>query len=99
VHERPCDRPLAELAVVLGHVRAAAAGEVAADRVVIVAVDLRDLALFDQRADLIGVRTVADEIPAATDRVDADRVDRLQARLQRRQVGVHVGDDGCAIQR
>jgi hypothetical protein len=45
------------------------------------------------------MRTVADEIPAAIDRVDADRVDRLEARLQRWQVGVNVGDDGYAIQR
>ena len=93
VGERPRDRLLAELAVVLGHVRAAAVVELAGDRVVVVAVDRGDTALLDQPADLVRVRAVADEIAAAVDRVDADRVDRLEARLERWQVAVDVGDD------
>ena len=65
VRERPRDRSLPELAVVLGDVRAAAVVELAADRVVVVAVDRRDLALLDQPAHLVRVRAVADEVPAA----------------------------------
>ena len=98
VRERPRDRLLAELAVVLGDIRAAAVLQVAADRVVVVAVDRRDLPLLDQPADLVRVRAVADEIAAAIDRVDPDRVDRLEARLERGQVAVDVGDDRDAVQ-
>ena len=68
VLERPLDRALPELAVVRRDVRAAAVVEVARDRVVVVAVDRRDLALGDQRADLVGVRAVADQVAAAVDR-------------------------------
>ena len=99
VRERPRDRSLPELAVVLGDVRAAAVVELAADRVVVVAVDRRNLTLLDQRAHLVRVRAVADEIAAAVQAVDPDRVDRLKARLERRQVAVDVGDDRDAIQR
>ena len=63
--ERPRDRLLAELAVVLGHVRAPAVVQVARDRVVVVAVDRRDPAVLDQPAHLVRVRPVADEVPAA----------------------------------
>jgi hypothetical protein len=38
------------------------------------------------------VRAVADQIAAAIDRVDAELVDAGERRLQRRQVGVDVGD-------
>ena len=61
------DRLLPELAVVLGDVRAAAVIELAADRVVVVAVDRRDPALLDQRAHLVRMRPVADQIAAAVD--------------------------------
>ena len=98
VRERPRDRSLAELAVVLGDVRAAAVVEVAGDRVVVVAVDRRDPAVLDQPAHLVRVRAVADQVAAAVDRVDADRVDRLEAGLERREVGVDVGDDRDALQ-
>jgi hypothetical protein len=73
-------------------VRAAAVVEVAADRVVVVAVDGRDGALLYERADLVGMRAVADQIPAAVDPLDAEVVDVRQRRLQRRQVAVDVGD-------
>ena len=99
VLERPRDGPLPELAVVLGHVRAPAVVELARDRVVVVAVDRRDRAVLDQAADLVRVRAVADEVPAAEQPVDADRVDRLKARLERRQVPVDVGYDRDTLQR
>jgi hypothetical protein len=94
VGEGPIDGLLAELAVVRIDVRAAAVVEVARDRVVVVSVDRRDRALLDERADLVGVRAVADEIAPAEDALDAERVDARKRRLQRREVGVEVGDDG-----
>ena len=98
VLERPGDRLLSELAVVLRDVGAAAVVQVAGDRVVVVAVDRRDLALLDQRADLVGMRAVPDEVTTAVDLVDTDRVDRGEARLERRQVAVDVGDHGDPVQ-
>ena len=98
MRERPHDRLLAELAVVLGDVRAAAVVQLAGDRVVVVAVDRRDPAVLNQRAHLVRMRAVADEIPAAVERVDADRIDRLEAGSERREVGVDVGYDGYALQ-
>ena len=83
----------------LREVRAATVVEPAADRVVVVAVDRRNLTLLDQRAHLIGVRAVPHQIAAAVQAIDPDRVDRLKARLERRQVAVDVGDDRDAIQR
>jgi hypothetical protein len=82
---------------VRGDVGAPAVVEVAADGVVVVAVDRRDVALLDEPADLAGVRAVADQVPAAVDDVDANRVDRGQARLQGGQVAVYVGDNGDAV--
>lgn len=66
VLERPIDGSLAELAIVLGDVRAAAVLLVASDREVVVSVDGRDLALGDQGDDLVGVRVVADQIGGFT---------------------------------
>ena len=80
VGERPLDREVAELAVVRRDVGAAAVLEVAADRVVVVAVDRRDGPFGDQRADLIGVRPVADEVAAAVDALDSELVDPCQRR-------------------
>ena len=97
VGERPFDRALSEVAVVLGHVGAAAVVEVARDRVVVVAVDGRDAALLDQRADLVGVRAVADQVAAAVDTRDAELLDALERRLQCGEVGVDVGDDSDAL--
>ena len=97
VRERPVDRLLAELAVVRGDVRAAAVLEVAGDRVVVVAVDRRDLALGDQRAHLVGMRAVADQVAAAVDALDPELVDARERGLQRGQVGVDVGDDGDGV--
>jgi hypothetical protein len=99
VPQRPLDRAPAQLAVVLVAVGAAAVVEVARDRVVVVSVDSRDGALLDQRADLVRVRAVADQIPAAVDGLNARPLDRLQYRLERRQVGVDVGDDRGPLHR
>ena len=99
MRERPLDGELAELAVVGGDVGAAAVVEVAGDRVVVVAIDRRDLALGDQRAHLVGVRAIADEVAAAVDALDAELVDAPERRLQRGEIGVNVGDDGDAFAR
>jgi hypothetical protein len=60
VLERPLDGQLSDLAVVRVSVGAAAIMEVPADRIVVVAVDRRDLPVFDQRADSVRMRPVAD---------------------------------------
>jgi hypothetical protein len=93
VLERPVHRQLAKLAIALVPIGAAAVLEVAAHRVVVVAVDRGDLALLDEPADLVRVRPIADEISAAVDRVHFGLIDRLQHRLQGRQVRVDIGDD------
>jgi hypothetical protein len=82
---------------VLVAVGAAAVVEVARNGVVVVAVDGGDAALFDQTADLVRVRAVADQIPAAANGVHVGPLDRLQNRLQGGHVGVDVGDDGDPI--
>ena len=82
----------------LGHVRAPAVVEVAGDRVVVVAVDRRDRAGLDHAAHLVRVRAIADEVSAAEQPVDADRVDRREAGLERRQVAVDVGYHRDALQ-
>src|SRR6185369_2584275 len=43
------------------------------------------------------MRAVADEIATAVDAGDAELVDARQRGLQRRQVGVDVGDDGHLV--
>jgi hypothetical protein len=93
VRERPRNRLLTELAVVLGDVRAPAILEVTGDRVVVIAIDRGDATCLDQRADLVGIGAIADKIAPAVGRVDADRVDRREARLERRQVAVNISDD------
>jgi hypothetical protein len=93
VRERPGNGLLAELAVVRCDVCAPAVLEIAGDRVVVVAVDRRNLPLLDQHAHFVGVRAVADQVAAAVELLDADRVDRVEARLERGQVGVNVRDD------
>jgi hypothetical protein len=98
VLERPRDRLLPEFAVVLGHVRAPAVVEAAGDRVVVVAVDRGDRTVLDQAAHLVRVRAIADEVSAAEQPVDANRVDRREACLERRQVAVDVGDYRNALQ-
>jgi len=94
VRECPDHRLLSQLSVVRGDVRAPAIVEVSSDRVVVVAVDRRDHALGDQRADLVRVRSVADEIAAAVDPLDPELVDPCERGLQGGKVGVDVGDDG-----
>jgi hypothetical protein len=91
--ECPVDRLLAEFAVVSVDVGAAAVFEVAADGVVVVAVDRRDLHLLHEGADLVGVGAVADQVAAAVDLLDAELLDAGQGGLERGQVGVDVGDD------
>ncbi len=81
-----------ELAVVRVDVGAAAVLEVPRDRVVVVAVDRRDRPLLDQRAHLVGVRAVADQVPAAVDALDLELVDPPERGLERREVGVDIGD-------
>ena len=78
-------------------VGAPAVVELTADGVVVVAVDRWDLALLDEPADLVGVRAVTDQVSAAVDGVDADRVDRGQAGFQGAKVAMDVGDDGDAV--
>jgi hypothetical protein len=83
VLQRPGDRPLAEVAVALVDVGAAAIVEVPRDGVVVVAVDRGDPALGDQRAHLVGMRAVADEVAAAVDAADAELVDPGESCLER----------------
>jgi hypothetical protein len=78
---------------VLIAVGAPAVLQVPADRVVVVAVDRRDRALLDQAAHLVRVRAVADQVAPAVHVVDAQLLDARQRRLERRQVGMDVGDD------
>ena len=94
VRQRPLDRPLPELAVVRRDVRTAAVLEVPGDRVVVVAVDRRDLALGDQGDDLVWVRPVPDQISSADDAVDAELVNAGEGCFERREVAMDVGDDG-----
>jgi hypothetical protein len=86
VREGPVDRALAELAVALVAIGAAAVLEVARDRVVVVAVDGRDRALLDERADLVRVRAVADQVAPAVNALDAEFLDASERCLERRQV-------------
>jgi hypothetical protein len=51
-------------------------------------VDGRDGAPIDQRADLVGMRAVTDEVAAAVDPLDAELLDAGED-----QVRVHVRDD------
>ena len=89
-----------ELAVVPVDVGAAAVLEVPADGVVVVAVDRGDRASLDQRADLVRMRAVADQIAAAVDVVDAELGSiRSERRLERRQVGVDICDDRDPLHR
>jgi hypothetical protein len=90
-------RKLADRALVGVAVGAAAVLEVAGDRVVVVAVDRRDAARLHQRADVVRVQSVADEVAAAVDRLDPKLGDPGERGLERRQVGVNVGDDGDAL--
>jgi hypothetical protein len=99
VRERPLDRPLAQFAVVAVAVGAAAVLEIAADGVVVVAVDRGDCALLDQGADLVRVRAVAHQVAAAVDGVYIRPLDRLEYGLEGRQVGVDVGDDRDPLHR
>jgi hypothetical protein len=96
VCERPLDRELPDLAIVLVDIGAAAVLEVAGDRVVVVSVDGRDAALFDQLADFVRVRAVSDQVAAVIDSLCPQRIDSLERGLERRKVGVRVGDDGDA---
>ena len=97
VRERPAHRALAQLAVVLGDIRAAAIVEVAGDRVVVVSVDRRDLPFGDQLANLVGVRAVAHEIAAAKHALDPELLDPRKRSFKRRQVAVDVGDNRRAF--
>jgi hypothetical protein len=78
VRERPLDGSLPELAILLVDVRTTAVLEIAGDRVVVVAVDRRDRALGNPRADLVGMRAVPDEIAAAVEVGDAELIDPRQ---------------------
>jgi hypothetical protein len=93
VCERPLDRELPDLAIVLVDIGAAAVLEVAGDRVVVVSVDGRDAALFDQLADFVRVRAVSDQVAAVVDSLRPQLIDSLERGLEGRKVGVRVGDD------
>ena len=97
VGEGPVHGTLPELAVVLVHVRAAAILHVPGDRVVVVAVDRGNRAFLDQRADLIGMGAITDEVTTAIDALDSQLVDPPEGRLQGRKVGVNVGDHGDGL--
>jgi hypothetical protein len=92
VGERPLHRALAELAIVRRYVRAPTVLEVAGDGVVVVAVDGRDAPVLDQRAHVVRMRAVPDQVAAAVDGVDADVLDGREGRLQSRLVRVDVRD-------
>ena len=62
-------------------VGAAAVVVVARDRVVVVAVDRRDPALLDQRADFVRMRAVTDQIAAAVHALDAELLDPVERRI------------------
>jgi hypothetical protein len=94
VLERPPHRTLPDLAILGGRVEAAAVVQVARDRVVVVAVDGRDAAVLDHAANLVRARAVADKVAAAVDVVDAELLGPAKHGLERRHVGVDVGDDG-----
>jgi hypothetical protein len=94
VCERPLDGQLSDLSVVRGDVGAAAVVEVAADRVVVVAVEGWDRLRFDRRADFVRVRSVADQVAAAVDAFHAESLDFGEGGLERRQVRMDVGDHG-----
>lgn len=91
--ERPLDRELPVLAIVLVDIGAAAVVEVAGDCVVVVSVDGRDAALFDQLADFVRVRAVSDQVAAVIDGLRPQLIDSLERGLERRKIGVRVGDD------
>jgi ArsR family transcriptional regulator, arsenate/arsenite/antimonite-responsive transcriptional repressor len=56
-------------------------------------------ALLDQRAHLVRVGGVADEVASAVDGIDVGPLKRLEYRVQGRQVGVDVGDDRDPLHR
>jgi hypothetical protein len=93
VLERPLDRELAELAFVPVAVGAAAVLQIPADGVVVVAVDRGYAAFLDQRADLVGVWSVADQTTPGSRRRRDPGLDPVEYRPEGRQVGVDVGDD------
>jgi hypothetical protein len=93
VLERPGDRLLPELAVVRRHVRAAAVVFIARDRVVVVAVDRRDLALLYEGANVVWIGPVADQVPAAIDPLDAECLYALERSLQGGEICVDVRDN------
>jgi hypothetical protein len=88
VGERPLDRKLADFLVVRVAVGAAAVVEVAADRVVVVAVDRRNVPGRDHGADLVWMRSVSDEVTAAVDRPDAKLGDSLECGVKGLQIRV-----------
>lgn len=93
VLESPRHRFLADLAVLGRRVEAAAVVEVAGDRVVVVAVDRRCAPLLNHAANLVRPRSIADEIAAAVDILDAEFADPGERSRERWHVAVDVGDD------
>ena len=83
VRERPVNRELAELTVVRGDVCAAAVLFVARDGVVVVPVDRRGPTLGDQRADLVRVWPVTDEVPSAEHVLDPEALDPRESTASR----------------
>jgi hypothetical protein len=95
--QRPGDRLQAEFAVGYGDVGTSTVFEVAGNRVVVVTIYGRDVPLGDQGYDLIGMRTVADQIAAAVAARQSEIVDACQRGLQRGQVAVNISDNGNRV--
>jgi len=95
--QRPGDRLQAEFAVGYGDVGTSTVFEVAGNRVVVVTIYGRDVPLGDQGYDLIGMRTVADQIAAAVAARQSEIVDACQRGLQRGQVAVNISDAGRPV--
>ena len=85
MRERPLNRELPELTIVRGDVCAAAVLFVARDGVVVVPVDRRGPTLGDQRADLVRVWPITDQVPSAEHLLDPETLDPREYRLEGRR--------------
>jgi len=90
---RELDRGVPSLDFLVGLVGAPALLAIEADALVVVAGDGRDVSAADRADDLVRPRRVADQIPETEYVVGAVRLDRLEHRSQRGNVGVDVAQN------